>query len=76
VTAHKVVNLTDYRYNKPTQAAKHKVGLFIFACCSYYLYRQAMQRETIRQKITGLILRMYSFAPPPIFCKVWEATTL
>jgi len=35
-----------------------------------------MQRETIRQKITGLILRMYSFAPPPIFCKVWEATTL
>ena len=73
MTAHKVVNLPDYRYNKPTQAAKHKVGLFIFACCSYYLYRQAAQAEMNRLRITGLRLHMYPFAPPPLFFKCREA---
>ena len=28
-----------------------------------------MQRETNRQKITDLKLRMYSYAPPPFFCE-------
>ena len=51
--------------------AKYKVGLFIFACCSY-LCRQAMQRETNRLKTAGLKLRMYSFAPPPLFFKFRE----
>ncbi len=50
-------------------SAKYKVGLFIFACCSYYPNRQAMQRETNHKKTTGLKLRMYSYASPPVFCE-------
>ena len=46
--------------------AKYKVGLFIFAYYSY-LYRQAMQRETFRKELTMSKLRMYSYAPPPVF---------
>ena len=35
-----------------------------------------MQRETNRQKTTGLKLRMYSYTSPPFFSEVREATTL
>ena len=52
-----------------------KVGLFIFACCSY-LCRQAVQQETFRKELTVLKLRMYPYTPPPLFFKFREATTL
>ncbi len=61
----------DYIVNLP-RSAKYKVGLFISACYSY-LCRQAMQRETNHPKITGLKLRMYSYASPPFFFKFREA---
>jgi len=55
--------------------ASDKVGLFIFACYSYQ-YRKATQLENYRLKTTGLKSGMYSYAPPPFFDEVWEATTL
>jgi len=75
-TAHKVVSLPNsvYTINLPVPP-RYKVGLFIFACCSY-LCRQAMQRGTNRPKTAGLKLRMYSYASPPLFCEVREAVTL
>ena len=48
--------------------ASDKVGLFIFACCSY-LNRQAMQWGTFRRELTMLKPRMYSYTPPPFFCQ-------
>ena len=57
-TAHKVVSLPvwlkAYLYR-----LSNKVGLFIFACCSY-LYRQAVQSGSYRQKTKGSKSRMYS----------------
>ena len=45
-----------------------KVGLFIFACYSYYLCRQAVLREKFHLKTEGLKLHTFpSFAPPPFF---------
>ena len=55
--------------------ASDKVGLFIFACCSYQ-YRQAAQSGSYRPKITGLKSGMYPSAPPPLFFKFREATTV
>ncbi len=71
--AHKVVDLPDevYIINLP-RPVKYKAGLFISACYSY-LCRQAMQRETNRPKTTGLKLRRYSYASPPLFFKFGEA---
>ena len=75
VAAHKVVYLLKLTIISLPDSAKYKVGLFIFAYCSYQ-YRKATQRETNHQKTTGLKLRMYSYASPPFFSEVREATTL
>ena len=66
-TAHKVVSLHKIKHKPTCIRQDYKVGLFIFACCSYYLCRQAMQRETFRKELTMLKLRMYSFTSPPPF---------
>ncbi len=74
VTAHKVVDLPDDYISLP-DPPRYKVGLFISACYSY-LCRQAMQRETNHPKITGLKLRMYSYASPPFSFKLGRLSTL